>query len=41
MELELAGMLDGRAVDLRTPNELSPYFRDEVLREARVIYGDA
>lgn len=39
MEQELAEMLDGRTVDLRTPNELSPYFRDEVLREARVVYG--
>lgn len=28
----------GRTVDLRTPEELSPYFRDRVLAEARVIY---
>ncbi len=28
----------GRRVDLNTPNSLSPYFRDEVLREARTIH---
>src|SRR5207302_7984064 len=28
MELELTGMV-GRKVDLRTPEDLSPYFRDE------------
>jgi predicted nucleotidyltransferase len=39
MEQELAQMLNGRTVDLRTPNELSPYFRDEVMREARAIHG--
>lgn len=39
MEQELGQMLDDRRIDLRTPNELSPYFRDEVLREARVVYG--
>jgi uncharacterized protein len=38
MELELGEMLHHR-VDLRTPNELSQYFRDEVVQEARVIYG--
>ena len=41
MEQELAEMLGGRAVDLRTPNELSQYFRDEVLREAEVVYGQS
>lgn len=40
MEQELTEMLDGRAIDLRTPNELSPYFRAEVLREVRVVYGE-
>lgn len=40
----LAGMQDelskilGREVDLRTPQCLSRYFRDEVLAEARNIY---
>ncbi len=28
----------GRRVDLRTPNELSKYFRDEVLGEAEEVY---
>ncbi|MEC4803169.1 MAG: nucleotidyltransferase family protein [Jaaginema sp. PMC 1079.18] len=30
----------GRIVDLNTPQDLSRYFRDEVLAEARVIYGE-
>jgi predicted nucleotidyltransferase len=29
----------GRKVDLRTPADLSRYFRDEVLREAKVQYA--
>jgi predicted nucleotidyltransferase len=37
MEFELATII-GRQVDLRTPNELSPYFRDEVLATAKVLY---
>ena len=31
----------GRRVDLNTPNELSKYFRDEVLAEAEVLYDAA
>ena len=38
MEIELAGII-GRKVDLRTPAELSRYFRDEVLSKARVEYA--
>ncbi len=38
MEIELMQML-GREVDLRTPMDLSPYFRDDVLREAEVQYA--
>ncbi len=34
IEIELAALMDGRKVDLRTPAELSRYFRDQVLREA-------
>ncbi|MBL0927810.1 MAG: nucleotidyltransferase family protein [Phycisphaerales bacterium] len=34
---ELSEML-GRTVDLNTPQCLSKYFRDEVLREARSLY---
>ena len=37
MELELAAMV-GRKVDLRTPQELSRYFRDDVVRTALVQY---
>jgi predicted nucleotidyltransferase len=39
MELELGELL-GRKVDLRTPNDLSRYFRDEVLGEAEVQYAE-
>lgn len=38
MERELSGIL-GRRVDLRTPGELSRYFRDKVLSLARVQYA--
>jgi len=40
MERELSKILGGRKVDLRTPNELSRYFRDEVLSTARVQYAE-
>jgi len=33
-------MLGGRKVDLRTPMDLSRYFRDEVMREAVVLYAE-
>jgi len=39
MELELSTMLGGRVVDLRTANDLSRHFRDEVIRTARVEYA--
>lgn len=38
MEIELSDML-GRKVDLRTPGDLSRYFRDEVVRMAEVQYA--
>jgi uncharacterized protein len=38
MERELSKMLDGRKVDLRTPEDLSRYFRHKVLEEAEVQY---
>ena len=38
MEIELSEMLN-RKVDLRTPKDLSRYFRDEVLRTAEVQYA--
>ena len=37
IEDELSHLL-GRVVDLRTPKDLSRYFRDWVLQEAMVIY---
>jgi predicted nucleotidyltransferase len=37
MEMELTEAL-GRKVDLRTPNDLSRYFRDEVIRTAKLEY---
>jgi predicted nucleotidyltransferase len=39
MERELSGILGGRSVDLRTPNDLSRYFRDEVIRSSQVQYA--
>jgi uncharacterized protein len=36
MQRELSKML-GRRVDMSTPQELSRYYRDEVLREAREL----
>jgi predicted nucleotidyltransferase len=39
MELELSELLGGRRVDLRTPEDLSRYFRDEVVRTAEVQYA--
>jgi uncharacterized protein len=40
MEIELSELLGGQKVDLRTPQELSRYFRDEVLAEAEVQYAE-
>ncbi len=37
LERELSSMF-GRKVDLRTPDELSRYFRDDVVRSALVQY---
>ena len=39
MEEELSSLLGERRVDLRTPEDLSRYFRDEVLRTAEVLYA--
>ncbi len=38
MEIELSKLL-GRKVDLRTPEDLSRYFRQEVLNSAKVQYA--
>jgi len=40
MHEELSDILRRRA-DLKTPNELSKYFRDEVLAEAEELYVEA
>jgi predicted nucleotidyltransferase len=40
MELELSQLL-GRRADLRTPPELSRYFRDTVIKTAEVQYAAA
>jgi predicted nucleotidyltransferase len=39
IEAELSSMLGGRRVDVRTAEDLSRYFRDEVVREAEVQYA--
>lgn len=38
LQMELTKLV-GRRVDLRTPNDLSQYFRDSVLRQAVVQYA--
>ncbi|MDP1647844.1 MAG: nucleotidyltransferase family protein [Rubrivivax sp.] len=38
IEIELSALLGGRKVDLRTPAELSRYFRDQVQRESEELY---
>ena len=38
IEIEM-GQLLGRKVDLRTADDLSPHFREEVLRQAQVAYA--
>ena len=41
MEKELSSLFDGRKVDLRTPHDLSRYFREDVLRTREVLYSEA
>lgn len=38
MESELSNII-GHQVDLKTPNDLSRYFREDVLTKAKMIYG--
>ncbi len=40
LERELSTLFGGRKVDLRTPEDLSQYFREDVLREAEVQYAE-
>jgi hypothetical protein len=39
MEQELSDLWGGRKIDLRTPEDLSRYFRQQVLAEAEVQYA--
>lgn len=39
MEAELSTLFGSRKVDLRTPQDLSRYFRDQVVKEAEVQYA--
>ncbi|MYD66363.1 MAG: nucleotidyltransferase family protein [Chloroflexi bacterium] len=38
LELEMSKLFSGRKVDLRTPEDLSRYFREDVLESAEVQY---
>ena len=38
LERELSALWGGRKVDLRTPEDLSRYFRQQVIQEAEVQY---
>lgn len=40
MERELSALLGNRKVDLRTPQDLSRYFRDEVIATAEIQYAE-
>jgi predicted nucleotidyltransferase len=39
IEAEFSALLGDRSVDLRTPLDLSPYFRDDVVRTAAFQYA--
>lgn len=39
MEAELSALMGGRKIDLRTPQELSHHFRDQVVADAVVQYA--
>jgi predicted nucleotidyltransferase len=41
IEEALGRLFGGRKVDLRTPMDLSRYFRDQVVRDAVVIYAES
>lgn len=40
LENELSSLFGGHKVDLRTPQELSGYFREEVIASAEVQYAE-
>ena len=37
MEEQLSGLIGGRKIDLRTPQDLSVHFRDRVIKEAKAL----
>jgi|SRR5580692_1473569 len=37
---EISRLLDGRTIDLRMPMDLSRHFREEVIRDASVVYAE-
>lgn len=39
MEAQLSEIFGGRKIDLKTPQELSPYFVNDVLKEAESVYA--
>jgi predicted nucleotidyltransferase len=39
IEAELSSLIDGRRVDLRTAQDLSPHFRGDVVRNAETQYA--
>jgi hypothetical protein len=41
METEFSALMGGRKADIRTSQDLSRYFRDQVIREARALYEAA
>jgi len=41
MEREFSALIGNRRVDLRTAEDLSPYFRHTVLAEAEIQYAEA
>lgn len=40
IERELSSLFSGRKVDLRTPEDLSRYFRQEVIDSAELLYPE-
>ena len=38
VEIALTEFFDGRKVDLRTPGEISDYFKEKVLKESEILY---
>jgi predicted nucleotidyltransferase len=41
IEEELSSLLGGRKIDLRTRMDLSRYFRDQVVRDALIVYAES